>query len=37
MTRIRMLANRRHVLAGAAATAAVLAAPGDRARPGRRR
>jgi branched-chain amino acid transport system substrate-binding protein len=27
MTRIRMLANRRHVLACAAATAAVLAAP----------
>jgi branched-chain amino acid transport system substrate-binding protein len=27
MTRIRMLANRRHVLAGAAATAAALAAP----------
>ena len=28
MTRTRMLADRRHVLAGAAATAAVLAAPG---------
>ena len=27
MTRTRMLADRRHVLAGAAATAAVLAAP----------
>ena len=27
MTRIRMLLNRRHVLAGAAATAATIAAP----------